>query len=414
MSKKILISITKINEIRIALIDGYYLYKLDIEETYNKQKKSNIYKGIIVHIELSLNAFFVEYGGSKHGFLPFKEISNYYLNKKNEESVNVLDYLKKGNEVIVQINKEERRSKGASLTTFISLAGCYLVLMPYNYKSIGISKKINTEERINIKNKLMHLNIPENMGIIVRTAGANKKIEDLQWDLDILLNHWNEIKNFTFNKKAPFLIYQESNIIMRTIRDYLNTDIKEIVVDNPRIYKIICSHIKIMKSDFLNIIKLYNENISLFNKYKIEKQIIFAFKHTIKLMSGGIVVIDYTEALTSIDVNSFKSTKAIDVEETALQTNIEACDEISRQLILRDLGGLIIIDFIDMNINKHKKIVEERLYDLFENLSYPKKQTFCKLRMMMIIIMTHVDASRNVERSCPARVASPVRRQVSW
>jgi ribonuclease E len=333
VSKKILINTTKINEIRIALFDGYYLYKLDTEESYNKQKKSNIYKGIIIHVEQSLNAAFVEYGDNKHGFLPFKEISNYYLNKKFDDVLNFNDYLRPGNELIVQVNKEQRGTKGAALTTYISLAGCYLVLMPYNYKAIGISKKINNEDKIKLKNKLINLNIPDDMGIIVRTAGSNKSLEDFQWDLKILLNHWNEIKNSTINKKAPYLIYQESNIIMRTIRDYLRSDIEEIIVDNPRIYKIICSHIKIMKSDFLNIVKLYNKNTSLFTKYKIEKQIISAFKHTIKLISGGIVIIDYTEALISIDVNSFKSTKAIDVEETALQTNIEACDEISTRCL---------------------------------------------------------------------------------
>ncbi|QJC33574.1 ribonuclease E [Enterobacteriaceae endosymbiont of Donacia provostii] len=365
--KRMLINATQHEELRVALVDGQRLYDLDIENSNHKQKKSNIYKGKITRIEPSLEAVFVDYGVDKHGFLPIKEITeeylpnNYYENFYNK--INFKDYLI-GKEIIVQINKEERGKKGASLTTFISLAGSYLVLMPNSSNSNGISRKIEGEERRNLKKILSLLLLPDNMSLIIRTAGLGQNIETLKSDLQFRLKHWEIIKKIAKKKSAPFLIHQEGNIIIRALRDYLYHDISEILIDNLKILKLAKKHINILgRSDLYNKIRLYKGSIPLFSHYQIESQIETAFQREVRLFSGGSIVIDTTEALTSVDVNSSKATKGIDIEETALNINLEAADEIIRQLRLRDVGGLIVIDFIDMSILKNKKAVEKKLLE---------------------------------------------------
>ncbi|QJC37204.1 Rne/Rng family ribonuclease [Enterobacteriaceae endosymbiont of Donacia thalassina] len=365
--KRMLINATQHEELRVALVDGQKLYDLDIENSNYKQKKSNIYKAKIIRIEPSLDAVFVDYGVDKHGFLPIKEITKEYLfNYTNQNLFNKLNLQNSlvGKEIIVQINKEERGNKGASLTTFISLAGSYLVLMPNNPNSNGISRKIEGEDRKILKKNLSLLYLPHNMSLIIRTAGLGKNIEILKLDLKFRLKHWKIIKKIAQKKPAPFLIYQESNIIIRALRDYLYQDINEILIDNPKILKLAKKHINILgRTDLHHKIKLYKGNIPLFSHYQIESQIETAFQRKVRLSSGGSIVIDNTEALTSVDVNSSKATKGIDIEETALNINLEAADEIIRQLRLRDIGGLIVIDFIDMLLLKNKKAVEKRLFN---------------------------------------------------
>ncbi|QCI16016.1 ribonuclease E [Buchnera aphidicola] len=365
--KRMLINATQQEELRIALVDGQRLYDLDIENSGSEQKKSNIYKGKITRIEPSLEAVFIDYGEEKHGFLPFKEISENYLLDKNVHNLNysIKDILKEGQEIIVQITKEERGTKGAALTTFISLAGSYLVLMPNNPKSSGISRRIEGHDRIVLKELLSLLELPENMSIIIRTAGAGKSIESLQWDLSLRLKHWDTIKIISKNKIAPFLIHQESNIIVRAFRDYLRKDIGEILIDNPNILDLARQHITFLgRPDFINKIKLYSGDIPLFSYFQIETQIDSAFQRKVRLPSGGSIMIDTTEALTAIDINSARSTSNSDIESTAFNTNLEAVDEISRQLRLRDLGGLIVIDFIDMISINHQKTIENRLREI--------------------------------------------------
>ncbi|QJC33981.1 Rne/Rng family ribonuclease [Enterobacteriaceae endosymbiont of Donacia cinerea] len=361
--KRMLINATQHEEIRVALVDGQKLYDLDIENSNYIQKKSNIYKGKITRIEPSLEAVFVDYGVEKHGFLPIKEITKEYFSNQNlYNKLNLKDSLLLGKEIIVQINKEERGNKGASLTTFISLAGSYLVLMPNNPNSNGISRKIEGDNRKYLKNIISLLYLPHNMSVIIRTAGLGKNIETFKLDLKFRLKHWETIKNTAKHKPAPFLIYQESNIIVRALRDYLYQDINEILIDNPKILKLAKKHINILgRSDLKHKIKLYKGTVPLFSHYQIESQIETAFQRKVQLSSGGSIIIDTTEALTSVDVNSSKATKGIDIEETALNINLEAADEIIRQLRLRDVGGLIVIDFIDMVLLKNKKIIEKRL-----------------------------------------------------
>lgn len=363
--KRMLINATQSEELRIALVDGQRLYDLNIENLEHVQKKSNIYKGKIARIEPSLGAVFVDYGSKKHGFLPIKEISNEYFsdqNKLNYRTKNIKNLLKKEQEIIIQIIKEERRNKGAALTTFISLAGSYLVLLPNNPRAGGISRRIEGEERTEIKKMLSLLKIPEGMGLIVRTAGIKKSVEILQQDLKYRLKHWETIKKAAKKRSAPFLIHQESNIIMRALRDYLYPDVKEIIIDNHEIVEIARNYIdEIGKNDFSNKIKHYNGEIPLFSHYQIESQIESAFQRKVILPSGGSLVIDTTEALTAIDINSSKSTKGIDIEETAFNTNLEAANEIARQLRLRDLSGLIVVDFIDMTLSQHQREVEQKL-----------------------------------------------------
>ena len=363
--KRMLINATQEEELRVALVDGQRIYDLDIESPGHEQKKANIYKGKITRIEPSLEAAFVDYGAERHGFLPLKEIAREYFpeNYTFHGRPNIKEVIKEGLEVIVQIDKEERGNKGAALTTFISLAGSYLVLMPNNPRAGGISRRIEGDERTELKEAMNGLEVPAGMGLIVRTAGVGKSQEELEWDLNILLKHWNAIKTASSNRPAPFLIHQESNVIVRAIRDYLRRDIGEILIDSETIFERAKQHIELVRPDFINRVKLYKSEIPLFTHFQIESQIESAFQREVRLPSGGSIVIDPTEALTSIDINSSRATKGGDIEETALQTNLEAADEIARQLRLRDLGGLIVIDFIDMTPVRHQREVENRLRD---------------------------------------------------
>ncbi|URJ23737.1 ribonuclease E [Blochmannia endosymbiont of Camponotus sp.] len=362
--KRMLINATQQEELRVALVDGQRLYDLDIETVGHEQKKSNIYKGKIIRIEPSLEAVFVDYGVERHGFLPIKEISReYFLSSSSSyNKFNIKEILCEGQELIVQIDKEERGNKGAALTTFISLAGSYLVLMPNNPKSSGISRRIEGNDRIGLKEILSTLELPEGMSLIIRTAGLGKSIEALEWDLTSRLQHWKTIKNTAAKHLAPFLIHQDSNVIVRAFRDYLRPDIGEILIDNPEIMNLAKEHITSLgRPDFTKKIKFYNGDIPLFSHYQIESQIESAFQREVRLPSGGSIVIDTTEALTAIDINSARSTKGADIEDTAFHTNLEATDEIARQLRLRDVGGLIVIDFIDMTPIRHQREIENSL-----------------------------------------------------
>ncbi|MGP1930552.1 MAG: ribonuclease E [Arsenophonus sp. ET-YP4-MAG3] len=362
--KRMLINATQQEELRVAIVDGQRLYDLDIESLGHEQKKANIYKGKITRIEPSLEAAFVDYGSEKHGFLPIKEIAREYFPSRYQSHgrPNIKDILKEGQEVIIQVDKEERGNKGAALTTFISLAGSYLVLMPNNPRAGGISRRIEGEDRTELKEALSSLEIPHGMGLIVRTAGIGKSAEALQQDLQFRLKHWQAIKKAAENRIVPFLIHQESNVIVRAFRDYLLPDIGEILIDNEKIVKIARDHVEaIGRDDFSNKIKYYSGDVPLFSHYQIESQIESAFQREVRLPSGGALVIDITEALTAIDINSSRSTRGGDIEETAFNTNLEAVDEIARQLRLRDLGGLIVIDFIDMTPIRHQREVESRL-----------------------------------------------------
>ncbi|MEI7383818.1 ribonuclease E [Pectobacterium versatile] len=364
--KRMLINATQQEELRVALVDGQRLYDLDIESPGHEQKKANIYKGKITRIEPSLEAAFVDYGAERHGFLPLKEIAREYFpnNYSSHGRPNIKDVLREGQEVIVQVDKEERGNKGAALTTFISLAGSYLVLMPNNPRAGGISRRIEGDDRTELKEALGSLQLPDGMGLIVRTAGVGKSAEALQWDLAFRLKHWDAIKKAAEGRSAPFLIHQESNVIVRAFRDYLRPDIGEILIDNPKILDLAKEHISALgRPDFSSKIKLYSGEIPLFSHYQIESQIESAFQREVRLPSGGSIVIDTTEALTAIDINSARATRGGDIEETAFNTNLEAADEIARQLRLRDLGGLIVIDFIDMTPVRHQREVENRLRD---------------------------------------------------
>lgn len=361
--KRMLINATQQEEVRVALVDGQKLYDLDIESPQHANKKANIYKGIITRVEPSLEAAFVDYGAERHGFLPLKEIAReYYPQGINFQDPNEMrNAIMEGQEVIVQIEKEERGQKGAALTTYISLAGSYLVLMPNNPRAGGISRRIEGEERTELKQALESIQIPEGMGVIVRTAGVGKSSEELSWDLSILTKLWEMIKNVATSRKAPFLIHQESNIALRAIRDYLRPDIGEILTDDKQVFEQIKHHIELVRPEFTSKVHFYNGDIPLFSKFQIESQIETAYQREVRLPSGGAIVIDPTEALTSIDVNSAKATRGGDIEETALQTNIEAAEEIARQLRLRDVGGLIVIDFIDMTPIKNQREIENRM-----------------------------------------------------
>lgn len=366
--KRMLINATQAEELRVALVDGQKLYDFDIEVPSKEQKKSNIYKGIITRVEPSLEAAFVNYGAEKHGFLPFKEIAPGYLqNGRDEESEqrrkSVKDQLKEGQEILVQIEKEERGNKGAALTTYISLAGTYLVLMPNNPKAGGISRRIEGDTRNDMREIVASLEIPESMGLIVRTAGCGKNAEELQWDLNYLLQLWEAIERSSSEQSAPFLVFQESNVIIRALRDHLRGNIDEILIDQEESFKLVQNFLRQVMPHLLSKAKLYQDADPLFNRYQIESQIEIAYGREVSLPSGGSIVIDHTEALTSIDINSARATKGSDIEETALNTNLEAADEIARQLRLRDLGGLFVIDFIDMMSNKNQRIVENHLRD---------------------------------------------------
>jgi ribonuclease E len=368
--KRMLINASQAEELRVALVDGNKLYDFDIEIPSKEQKKSNIYKGIITHVEPSLEAAFVNYGAEKHGFLPFKEIAPHYRrpvsNQHSEDGEKprrpaVKDLIRIGQEVIVQIEKEERGNKGAALTTYISLAGTYLVLMPNNPKAGGVSRRIEGEMRNELREAMHALEIPENMGLIVRTAGCGKNVEELQWDLNYLLQLWDAIDRSTQQQAAPFLVFQESNVIIRALRDHLRNNIDEILIDDLEAFNLVKSFLKQVIPSFLSKIRLYKDSVPLFNKYHIESQIEVAYNREVSLPSGGSIVIDHTEALTSIDINSARATKGTDIEDTAFNTNLEAAEEIARQLRLRDLGGLFVIDFIDMGSIKHQRQVETHL-----------------------------------------------------
>ncbi|MDR9437799.1 MAG: ribonuclease E, partial [Thiohalophilus sp.] len=367
--KRMLINATHPEELRVALVDGQRLFDLDIESSSREQKKANIYKGRITRVEPSLEAAFVDFGADRHGFLPLKEISKEYFKKSPgqiEGKINIKDVVAEGQEVIIQVDKEERGNKGAALTTFISLAGRYLVLMPNNPRAGGISRRIEGDERAQLKEAMNDVQVPKSMGIIVRTAGIGRTTEELQWDLDYLVQFWEAITQAAGERKAPFLIHQESNVIIRAVRDYLRQDIGEVLIDASTVYEDVLNFVRAVMPSFENKIKLYKDEIPLFSRYQIEGQIETAFQREVKLPSGGSIVIDPTEALVSIDINSSRATKGHDIEETAFQTNLEAAEEIARQLRLRDMGGLIVIDFIDMTPAKHQREVEQKMREALE------------------------------------------------
>jgi len=361
-----LVNATQQEELRVAMVDGQRLFDLDIEIPSREQRKANIYKGRITRIEPSLEAAFVDFGAQRHGFLPLKEISSEYFLREPEEGgrVNIKDVLKEGQEIVVQVDKEERGTKGAALTTFVSLAGRFLVLMPNNPRAGGVSRRITGEDRDVVREALDELEPPDGMGCIVRTAGVGRSPEELRWDLDYLLSVWEAIKAVVVTRPAPFLIYQEGNAIVRAIRDHLSNEIGEILVDDPAIHDQAREFMERVMPHNLRKLKLYDDDtVPLFTRFQIESQIESAYSHSVSLPSGGSIVIDPTEALTSIDINSARSTKGEDIEETALNTNLEAADEIARQLRIRDVGGLIVIDFIDMGPQRNQREVENRLRD---------------------------------------------------
>jgi ribonuclease E len=362
--KRMLINATQPEELRVAIAEGQHLFDLDIEVPSQEQKKSNVYKGKITRVEPSLEACFVEFGSSRHGFLPLKEIcESLYIKgaSKKGGKVAIRDAVREGQEIIVQVEKEERGNKGAALTTYISLAGRYLVLMPTNPTAGGVSRRITGNDRDHLREQLQKVTTPDNVGIIVRTAGVGRDAEELQWDLDYLLQLWTAIEQAATNRTAPFLIHQESNLFIRALRDHLRNDIGEILIDNEVVYSDAREFMQQVMPHNLNKLKLYTDQVPLFNRYQIESQIESAFARTVHLPSGGAVVFDHTEALLSIDINSARATKGFDIEDTAYSTNMESANEIARQLRLRDLGGLIVIDFIDMNSRKHQREVEECL-----------------------------------------------------
>ena len=362
--KRMLINATQQEELRVALVDGQKLYDLDIETPSREKKKSNIYKGKVTRVEPSLEAAFIDYGAGRHGFLPLKEIARSCFREGATEKSgkqNIKELLAEGQELVVQVEKEERGNKGAALTTFISLAGRYLVLMPNNPRAGGVSRRIEGDDRAELREALSVLNLPDSMGLIVRTAGVGRSAEELQWDLDYLLHLWNAIELAADAKKAPFLIFQDSNLTVRALRDYMRSDIGEVLIDDPAVYRQAHDFMQQVMPHNVRKVKLYEDEVPLFNRYQIETQIESAFNHEVILPSGGTITIDHTEALTAIDVNSARATKGGDIEETALNTNLEAADEVARQARIRDLGGLIVIDFIDMTPARNQREVENRL-----------------------------------------------------
>lgn len=364
MNRMLINATHKEEELRIALAAGQNLYDLIIESTFREQKQANIYKGKVTRIEPSLEAAFVDYGEGRHGFLPLKEVARAYFKSSYVDSgkrPTINEVLEESQELIVQVDKEERGHKGAALTTFITLPGCYLVLMPNNPRAGGVSRRIEGEERDELQHLLASLHVPDGMGLIVRTAGGGRSQEELSWDLEILLRLWDVIQKTAKERPASFLIYQEGNAVIRALRDYLRKDIDEILIDQPDVYEDVVNHLKLIRPDFVNRVKLYKDPTPLFTRFQIESQIESAFQREVRLPSGGSVIIDHTEALVSIDINSAKSTKGGDIEETAFMTNLEAANEIARQLRLRDIGGLIVIDFIDMTPIRNQREVEERL-----------------------------------------------------
>lgn len=365
--KRMLINATQPEELRVALVDGQKLYDLDIESGSREQKKSNVYKGKITRIEPSLEAAFVDFGAERHGFLPLKEIAReYFVKDPGPGRINIKDVLREGQEVIIQVDKEERGNKGAALTTQVSLAGRYLVLMPNNPRAGGISRRIEGDERTELREAMKGVTVPDKMGVIVRTAGIGRSAEELQADLNYLVHLWDAIKRASDERPAPCLLLQESNVIIRAIRDYLRQDVGEVLIDTDAAYEEALGFVQQVMPHYQNKFKRYTDAVPLFNRYQIESQIESAFQREVKLPSGGSIVIDPTEALVSIDINSARATKGADIEETALNTNLEAADEIARQLRLRDMGGLVVIDFIDMLSSKNQREVETRLKKALE------------------------------------------------
>ena len=358
-----LINATQPEELRVAITEGNILYDLDIENISEIRRKGNIYKGKVSRIEPSLGAAFVNYGAERHGFLPFKEISPQFYPERNNRNtrLSISDCLKKDQEILVQVEKDERGNKGAALTTNISLAGRYLVLMPNNPKAAGISRRLEGKERDKLKERISSLNVPETMGLIVRTAGEGKDLEDLKWDLDYLQRLWEGINEADTLKNSPILIFKESDIIIRALRDYLKEDIEEIWVDTEEAFEEASEFVERVMPDQLSILNKYENTLPLFTRYQIESQIETAYQREVKLSSGGSIVIDDAEALVAIDINSSQATSGKDIEETAVKTNIEACAEIGRQLRLRDIGGLVVIDFIDMMKIENKRAVEDAM-----------------------------------------------------
>jgi ribonuclease E len=363
--KRMLFNATQAEELRVAIVDGQKLIDLDIESAHKQQCKSNIYKAVITRIEPSLEAAFVDYGGNRHGFLPFKEVSpNYYLNSGSGGGrPSIKEALREGQELLVQIEKDERGNKGAALTTYISLAGRYIVLMPNNPSGGGVSRRIEGEDRSELRDVLAQLNVPQGASIIARTAGIGRSLEELQWDLNYLTQLWNAIDGASKVEKAPSLIYLESSLVVRAIRDYFHTEIGEILIDTDEIYEQALAFMSTVMPDNVSRIKRYQDDVPLFSRFQIEHQIESAHAREVSLPSGGVIVIDHTEALTAIDINSARSTRGSDIETTAFNTNLEAAEEIARQIRLRDLGGLIVIDFIDMESNRNQRDVENRLRD---------------------------------------------------
>ncbi|HSH40647.1 MAG TPA: Rne/Rng family ribonuclease, partial [Arenicellales bacterium] len=362
-----LFNATHPEELRVAIVDGQKLLDLDIESSVHHQKKGNIYKGKVTRVEPSLEAAFVDYGSERQGFLPLKEISRAYFQDYSPKTpmaqLKIQDVIKEGQELPVQVEKEERGNKGAALTTFISLAGRYMVLMPNNPKGGGISRRIEGENRAELREHMSQLNVPTEHALIARTAGIGKSLEDLQWDVDFLLQLWEAIRKAIDERPAPFLVYQETNLVVRAIRDYLRNDFAEILIDDEEIYERASRFMEQVMPHNRTKLKLYHDTVPLFSRFQIEHQIEAVFSRKVTLPSGGAVIIDHTEALVTIDINSARATKGADIEETALATNLEAADEIARQLRIRDIGGLIVVDFIDMTSNKNQRLVENRLQE---------------------------------------------------
>jgi ribonuclease E len=362
--KRMLVNATQAEELRVALVDGQKLYDLSIEIPSREQKKANVYKARIARIEPSLEAAFVDYGAQRHGFLPLKEISKEFFRPGGAQGRPIRELVTEGQEIVVQVEKEERGNKGAALTTFISLAGRFLVLMPNNPRAGGVSRRIEGEDRDQMRETMAQLQIPDGMGAIIRTAGVGRSATELQWDLDNLRTQWDAIAGAVDSRPAPFLLYQESDAVTRALRDYLTDDIGEILVDDAGAFQKAQEYMtRFMPPEAMKQLKLYSEDVPLFTRFQIESQIESAYAHKVQLPSGGSLVIDYTEALVSIDINSARATRGSDIEATALNTNLEAADEIARQLRIRDAGGLIVIDFIDMESTKNQREVEDRLRD---------------------------------------------------
>ena len=363
--KRMLFNATQTEELRVAIVDGQKLIDLDIETAGKEQRKSNIYKGVITRIEPSLEAAFVDYGNERHGFLPFKEVSRAFFQNPDADParVTIREALREGQELIVQVDKDERGTKGAALTTFISLAGRYIVLMPNNPRGGGVSRRVEGEERNELRDTINQLEVPNGMSIIARTAGIGRSVEELNWDLSYLMQLWTAIETAAKQQSGAYLIYQEGSLVIRAIRDYFHQEIGEILIDTEAIYEQARQFMGHVMPANVSRVKLYKDDVPLFSRFQIEHQIETAYSRQVPLPSGGAVVIDHTEAMVTIDVNSARATRGADIEETATRTNLEAADEIARQLRLRDLGGLVVIDFIDMEAARNQRDVENRLRD---------------------------------------------------